>query len=215
MIAYRYTIIAKEGWLPVTIVMTGAILLQMEVGWKAALGVWVLAALMLYLYRDPPRKVPSSPLGIVSPIDGVVVAVRQGAGPYLERQAIAITIKATSSGVFSIRSPTEGKVMEQWCGLPPNDSELVSDTDKAQRQFSQWVKTDEDDDVVFVLKPKLRIGKFRCSVTSGGRIGQGQRFSFLLFGADTDVLIPETSHLSVKAGDRVRAGETIIASLVH
>jgi len=215
MIAYRYTVIAKEGWLPVAIVLTLAILLQVEVGWHASFVGWALVAILAFVYRDPRRKVPASPLGIVAPVDGVVIAVREGTGPYLERQVIAITIKAKFTGVFSVRSPTEGKVVEQWFGSPPYDSELVNHPNKRVRQFAQWIKTDEDDDIVFALKPKVSIGKYRCYVNSGERIGQGQRCCFVVFGANTDVFIPIKSNLEVKKGDRVKAGESILATLIH
>jgi len=215
MIAYRYTIIAKEGWLPIAIGLTAAILLQMEFGWYAGSGVWVLVAVMAFVYRDPPRKVPASPLGIVAPVDGVVIAVREGTGPYLKRQTIAVSIKANSTGVYSVRSPTEGKVVEQWFGLPPNDSELISVHNKHHRQFAQWIKTDEDDDIVFALRTKVPVGKYRCYVNSGERIGQGQRCCFVVFGADAEVLIPIKSNLAVKQGDIVKAGESILATLIH
>ena len=215
MIAYRYTIIAREGWIPVAIGLTVAILLQMDLGWHASFGVWILVAGMAYVYRDPPRKVPASPLGIVAPVDGVVIAVREGTGPYLQRQTIAISIKANATGVYSVRSPTEGKVVEQWFGLPPNDSELISGRNRRYRQFAQWIKTDEDDDIVFALKPKVPVGKYRCYVNSGERIGQGQRCCFVVFGADTEVLIPIKSNLEVKQGDIVKAGESILATLIH
>lgn len=215
MIAYRYTIIAKEGWLPVAIVLTLAILLQVELGWRASLAAWVLVAILALVYRDPRRKVPVSPLGIVAPVDGVVIAVLEGTGPYLERQVIAISIKANSTGVYSVRSPTEGKVVEQWFGSPPHDSELVNHPNKRLQLFAQWIKTDEDDDIVFALKPKLSVGKYRCYVNSGERIGQGQRCCFVVFGANAEVFIPIKSNLEVKKGDRVKAGESILATLIH
>ena len=215
MIPYRFTIIAKEGWPPIIICIVFALILQYVFGWLFASVIWLLVVVLMFLFRDPPRKVPPSPLALVAPVDGKVIAVRKGSGPYLERETIAIKIRASATGVYTVRSPNEGKVLEQWFSNPPNVSDLVSEKDRMDLQFAQWVKTDEGDDIVVVLKPRVRIGKSRCYVHSGERIGQGQRCTFVPFGANTEMFIPDRSHLEVKEGDIVRAGETVVATLAR
>ncbi len=191
------------------------VILHAVYGWKVALGIWLMAALLMFFFRDPPRKVPASPLALVAPVDGRIESIRRGKGPYLERQTIAIKIKANLTGVYTVRSPNEGKVQEQWFKNPPNVTDLVSEEDRSVLQFAQWVQTDEGDDVVIVLKPRFRVSKSRCYVHSGERIGQGQRCTFIPFGVNAELFVPEKSHVAVKEGDAVRAGESVVATLVR
>ena len=215
MIPYRITMIAKEGWLPVLVCIVAGVILQAVSGWKIALGAWLLVAFLMYFFRDPPRKIPPSPLALVAPVDGRVVSIRRGKGPYLERQVVAIKIKGNLTGAYTVRSPNEGKVQEQWFKNPPNTTDLVSEQDRSVLQFAQWVRTDEGDDVVVVLKPRFRVNKSRCYVHSGERIGQGQRCTFIPFGVNAELFVPEKSQVKVKEGDTVLAGESVVAALVR
>ena len=215
MIPYRITMIAKEGWPFIAICIVVASALHYLFGWLVAGAVWILVFILMILFRDPPRRVPPSPLALVSPVDGTVVAVRQGTGPYLDRQVTAIKIRAHATGVYSVRSPNEGKIVEQWFSNPPKVSDLISEKDRSARQFAQWSRTDEGDDIVIVLKPRVRVGKSRCYVHSGERVGQGQRCTFVPFGANAELFMPVKTHIEVKEGDVVRAGETVVATLVR
>ena len=72
----KHYIIAREGWLPIaTTVVLGAVV-QNFLGLYWALPLWFCALALLYLYRDPNRVVPSLPLAIVSPLDGIVRQIR-------------------------------------------------------------------------------------------------------------------------------------------
>ncbi len=114
----------------------------------------------------------------------------------------------SSLDVYSLRSPVEGKVMEQW-------SEKCKE-ENGQRKFAFWIRTDEGDDIVtvFRLRPCASFC-FRIYIQSGERLGQGQRCGFLYFGGTVDVFIPANSKLEVEPGQSITSGEDILASLVH
>src|SRR5260370_42407060 len=65
----------KEGYLFASgpFVLGGAALL-LHGNWAAAL-LFLLAAFILYFFRDPERVIPSEPAAVVSPADGRVVVV--------------------------------------------------------------------------------------------------------------------------------------------
>ena len=54
-----------------------------------------------------------------------------------------------------------------------------------------------------------------CYVQSGERIGQGQRCGFMSFGARLEVYVPTNSRIDIEVGERVRAGESVIAHFIH
>jgi phosphatidylserine decarboxylase len=52
-----------------------------------------------------------------------------------------------------------------------------------------------------------------CRLAAGTEVRAGDRFGIMKFGSRMDVFVPPTASITVKVGDRVRGGETIIAVL--
>jgi phosphatidylserine decarboxylase len=49
-----------------------------------------------------------------------------------------------------------------------------------------------------------------CRVGQGDKLEAGERFGMIRFGSRTDCLMPRGTEVRVQAGDRVRAGQTIL-----
>lgn len=209
----RYPFIAKEGWL-LLLVLAGLILLTFY--FVSSIVSFVLAIIFcffLFLLRDPQRTIPSLPLAILSPVEGSIILIDEVDDPWLNqqginRQAKRIRIKMSSLDVYSLRSPVEGKVMEQW-------SEKCKE-ENGQRKFAFWIRTDEGDDIVTVFRlSPCAAACFRIYIQSGERLGQGQRCGYLYFGGTVDIYIPENSKLEVEPGQTITSGEDVLAYLVH
>ena len=173
----------------------------------------IIFCFFLFLLRDPQRTIPSLPLAILSPVEGRVILIDEVNDPWLNlrginRQAKRIRIKMSSLDVYSLRSPVEGKVMEQW-------SEKCKE-ENGQRKFAFWIRTDEGDDIVTVFRlSPCAAACFRIYIQSGERLGQGQRCGYLYFGGTVDIYIPENSKLKVEPGQTITSGEDVLAYLVH
>ncbi len=170
----------------------------------------LLLLFSIYLFRDPVRSIPSAPLALVCPVQGRVRHVAEMHDPWLDRPAIRIRISMSWFDVYSIRSVTEGKVKEQW-------HHDLRNGEKDVFQHAVWVQTDEGDDVVMVIHSHAPWAhkRLRLYLHTGERIGHGYRIGYMPLGGDFDVLIPVNVGLSVKAGQRVRSGATVLASMVH
>lgn len=201
---YRYPGIAREGWPYVVAVAAAAAAVHYFAGGAWAVPLWLVAAGMLYLFRDPARAVPASPLGVVSPVDGRVESLATVEDPWLERQALQVRFRMNPLGVFSVRSPVEGKVARQW--LPKA---------RGRHPYAQWFQTDEGDDIVLAVVPQVRQRRTICYVAAGQRIGQGQRCGYIPFGMEVELLLPADSRARVQPGQRVASGVDIVANLVH
>ena len=214
MLSYHYPIIAREGWQWIALALILAIGVYLLFGWLS-LPLWILSLLLLIMFRDPERQVPASPLGIVSPADGKVIKTETVNDPFLNRTAVRVSIQMNIFSVYSIHSPMEGKLMEQWCRVGQQEAGQLTGTGNDRAVYAQWIQSDEGDDLVMLTQAGSFGNRPRCYAQSGERIGQGQRCGFIQFGSVIDVLLPETSRLDVVEGDRVRAGSDIIAHLVH
>lgn len=178
------------------------LVLQLRFG-AIVLPAWLLAVALLWLYRDPNRQIPSQPLCIVSPVDGVVIDREAGHDRFLQREALHIRISMSPGGVFSVRSLTEGKVMQIWQEQNGNGHCLAI-----------WVQTDEQDDTVLVLRPGRVLHRLSHQLAYGDRVGHGQRIGHILFGNVVDVYLPASARSTIEPGQRVLAGCDGIAELM-
>ncbi len=200
----RYPYFSRTGWLPFLVCAGLGLLVARSLGAIWSLPFWLGCVFLVYLYRDPWRDIPSSPLAVVSPADGIVTSVTEVHDPYLDRRAILLSLQMGYADVYSTRSPVEGKVLE-----PKHTGE----GDQPPRGV--WLKTDEDDDLVVVMHRGPLHNSPRCYVRIGDRVGQGQRCGYIQMGGRVDVYLPAGSRVEVASGSRVKAGSDVIATLVH
>lgn len=215
MIEFQYPIIYRGALLPISMLIILALIVHYQFGVVVGIWFWLLAASTIFFFRDPRRRVPSIPLAVVSPIDGAIASVDTVFDPFLNRSAVRIQLQGSITGAYTVRSVTEGKIQKQWFGTLPADSEEGIYSATGIPPYSQWTQSDEGDDVITTLTPKFVSSGIRCSASSGERIGQGKSCTFVPFGADAEVLLAENTRIEVKAGDKVKAGTSIIATLVH
>jgi phosphatidylserine decarboxylase len=52
-----------------------------------------------------------------------------------------------------------------------------------------------------------------CRVKPGDRLSKGERFGMIKLGSRVDLFLPENARVVVKEGQKVKAGETILAKL--
>ncbi|MCK4857528.1 MAG: hypothetical protein KAT58_06145 [candidate division Zixibacteria bacterium] len=200
MTVARHSIIANEGKLAVRLSGVVAFALYLQFG-PATLPAWLVMVCLIWLYRDPSRIIPSRPLTIVSPVDGKIISVESATDRFLKREALHIAIDMSVVGVFSLRSVTEGKVMQIW--------------QEKDHCLAIWIQTDEKDDTVIVLRPGRWLKRLSYQLVYGDRIGHGQRFGHILFGNRIDVYLPASSRSTIEIGQIVKAGSDGIAELMQ
>lgn len=203
-----YPLVAREGWLLIGILSVLILLIYFIVDISYAMQAIPVIIFFLFLLRDPPRDIPSLPLALLCPAHGKVMAVETIDDPWIKRKATRIRLKMSFFDIYSLRSPVEGKVMNQWALRPCEEF--------PDRNFVLWIKTDEGDDVVMETHLNLLTAFiFRFYVHSGERIGQGQRCGFLYFGGLIDVWVPDNCKISVQQGQKINSGSDVLAYLVH
>ena len=172
------------------------------------LGLAIFVFVLLFLiFRDPRRRIPAVPLGVVSPVDGEIASVEVVNKGVLHGEAHVVTVQVDSLGTYTARCPVEGNIM---------DLGSLSDDDNVDyRTNALWVQTDEGDDIVlqfsgyrFGLAPKALI-RF------GERLGQGSRCAYLRLTRYAEVHLPIESQVLVQPGDRVVGGRDLLGKLPH
>lgn len=167
---------------------------------------WIVFIILLFLFRDFSRTVPSQPLAIVSPLDGKVTNITEAYDPYKQRVAQCIHLRQHALGEFNVHSPCEGKVQNIW---------VVSPTEPEFPQLAMWIQTDELDDAVIAANLQSIFRHATCSISAGEKLGQGQRCGFMALACELVVYLPTSAHVAIKVGQSVRAGSDKLAEFVH
>jgi phosphatidylserine decarboxylase len=76
-----------------------------------------------------------------------------------------------------------------------------------------WIHTDGGADVTCVQVAGLIARRILCYVQAKDRLKRGQRFGFIRFGSRVDVYLPPSAAPNTSVGDKVFAGETVLARL--
>lgn len=215
MTNFRYPILAREGWAHCAVAVAVAAGMHAYAGAVWAAPLWLLALLVLQFFRDPPRRIPAAPLGVVCPADGRVIAVGDIEDPYLKRPAKRVSIFMNVFNVHTNRMPVEGRVKERWYHAGSFINASLEKASYANERNALWIQTDEGDDVVVVQVAGLVARRILCYVNVGERVAQGARYGFIRFGSRVDVYLPPASRLTVSIGDRVNGASDLIAELVH
>lgn len=196
--------IAREGWPFILLTAALAALIVVYVSFWLALPLILLTAYLCVFFREPDRELPCVPLAVVAPLDGRIIYRRESYDPYLDREAIKISIEVNPLGAYCIRAAVEGKVLELIPGerLPPGIT-------------ASWIHTDEGDDVVMVITRGSLFGSRPCVCNFGDRVGQGRRCGWRRLARHLDVYVPPNSRVDIKNGQYVHAGQDALAYLVH
>jgi phosphatidylserine decarboxylase len=211
MSSYPHPIIAREGWPYLIAAFAVAALVAWFNVWLS-IPFWLLAVFVLQFFRDPPRKVPDDPRAVLCPADGRVLLVGKVHDPYLNRDALKISVFMNVFNVHSNRSPVDGSVQAIWY----NAGKFVNaGLDKAslENERNALHLRAGATDVTCVQVAGLIARRILCYVKAGDRLARGQRFGFIRFGSRVDVFLPVDARPNVAIGDKVYATETVLATL--
>ena len=208
---YPHPLIAREGW-PFLAVTGAAALAATLLGFAvAAVLAWLAFAFVLQFFRDPARAIPRGERAVLAPADGRVVKVEKARDPYLDREALKISVFMNVFNVHSNRSPVDGVVMSVQYSA---GSFLNAALDKASLENERnalHIATVRGQDVTCVQIAGLVARRILCYVKAGDTLSRGQRYGFIRFGSRVDVYLAPGAVARVAIGDRVRATETVIA----
>jgi phosphatidylserine decarboxylase len=174
----------------------------------------LVAAGLLFFFRDPARTPPADPALIVCGADGVVARiVEESTNTLLHAPVVRVSVflglhnvhvnRAPIAGTVRLQSHTPGGKVPAWRAEASfvNERNTILIEGDATRCVVHQICGTAARRVVSWLR-------------TGQRIGKGDRIGMMKFGSRLDMLFPRGDvALRVAEGDRVRAGETVLAVL--
>ncbi|MDP2792935.1 MAG: phosphatidylserine decarboxylase [Sulfurisoma sp.] len=210
---YPHPIIAKEGWPFLGGAVVAAVLAHALAGFVWALPLWIIALFVLQFFRDPPREVSGDGKSVLSPADGRIVVIEPVRDPWLNRDALKISVFMNVFNVHSNRSPVDGEVKQRWY----HPGKFVNaDLDKASTENERnalHIRATTGHDITCVQVAGLVARRILCYVEAGAQLARGQRYGFIRFGSRVDLYLPTDVRVKVVIGDKVGATRTILAEL--
>ena len=173
---------------------------------------WLLPAMLLFFFRDPPRPYPQDKDTIYAAADGTVMAVDEvDEDWFLDGPATRIVTFLSVLNVHVNRSPVAGRVVKTtWkAGTFAN----AMNFQKSEANERNLIALDGPHGKVTVVQVAGLIARrIVCWVGQGQSLQAGQKFGMIKLSSRTDVLVPRGSiEVLVQPGQQVRGGITPIA----
>lgn len=170
---------------------------------------FLLAAFLLWFFRDPERAIPQDPGAVVSPGDGKVTDVSTITVDGQKQARISIFLS-----VFDVhvnRSPIAGVIREiRYKRGKFLDARSMNCADENEQNVVT-VESESGERVIFKQIAGLLARRIVFNPKVGDRMQRGERVGLIKFGSRVDVVLDANARMNVKVGDRVQGGATVLA----
>lgn len=183
----------------------------------------------IVFYRDPERSIPIEKNIIISPADGKVIsidAVKGGEIPFTIKNGEIIylpELKGIIEGNFTMvsiymgpldvhvnRAPISGRVIDI---IYIEGGHFPAFGDVFTQNERNIVVIDGDTRTVTIQIAGTVARRIDCFVNEGQTLDRGDKIGRIKLGSQVVVMYPSSSLTRIKVGDKVKAGETIIAEI--
>jgi len=204
------------GWsLLVLFVLNGMLVLTTPpLAWGPLLLVSVVLAIFIVrFFQNPLRPVP--PLDadqVLSPADGTVVVIEEvDETEFFEDRRIQMSIFMSPLDVHLNRVPISGKVtyykyhpgryLVAWHPKASSDNEMAT-----------MVIKQEKHELLIRQIAGAMARRIVTYIAPGQTVSQGAELGFIRFGSRVDILLPLTSDIQVKVGQKVKGNVDVLAT---
>jgi phosphatidylserine decarboxylase len=210
---YPHPIIAREGWPFLLAALVIALALSLAAWWQLAVLAWIAFLFILQFFRDPPRSVPAEPNAVLSPADGRIVRIGNARDPYLDRDALMISVFMNIFNVHSNRSPVDAGVARTWYHAGSFVNAALDKASSDNERNALALVTPAGVEITCVQIAGLIARRILCYVKAGDKLARGQRYGFIRFGSRVDLYLPPDAIPRATVGDKVYATRSIVAEL--
>jgi phosphatidylserine decarboxylase len=202
--------IAREGWPFIAIPGAIAVGLMLLGRRRLALPFAAAAAAAAGFFRDPERPIPIVANGVLSPADGRVMSVEDAVDPFVG-PAVRVAIFLSPLDVHVNRAPIAGVVADT-VYTPGRYVAAYEPAAEANERCAVRLQG-EHTRVTVVQIAGVVARRIVCRVGPGDKLDAGERFGMIRFGSRTDCYMPRGTEVTVRVGEHVTGGQTVIGVL--
>jgi phosphatidylserine decarboxylase len=178
-------------------------------GWKVAGAVLVfLGAFIFYFFRDPERAIPQSPGLVVSPADGKIVEIVDE--EFDGRAGWRISIFLSIWNVHVQRAPVAGRIANVMYRPGRFYGAYRAAASRENEQNVIYIDS-QHGQLVFKQIAGAIARRVLCWKQAGQAVALGERVGLIRFGSRVDLWLPIGAEITVRRGQMVKGGESILA----
>ncbi|MDK3160012.1 phosphatidylserine decarboxylase [Kamptonema cortianum] len=168
-------------------------------------------------FRNPRRITPLGDGLVISPADGIITKIEKALPPKeLKWKKSRLTRISIFLNVFDVhvnRIPVDGiiKRVHYYPGKFFNAS--LDKASEFNERNSLLIETPSHQEILIIQIAGLIARRILCDVQAGDEVNSGEVFGIIRFGSRVDVYLPEGINPLVVEGQRMIAGETVLADL--
>ncbi len=208
-------IIHPEGWKFAFIFFVISLLALLIYAPVSIIG-FLLTLFTLWFFRDPSRNTPVDSNLIISSADGKVCLIDEACPPtevsMKQEKMKRVCVFMNVFNVHVNRSPVAGVIKDI---VYKEGQFLNASLDKASEKnerSSLIINSEHGADIVVVQIAGLIARRILGFVSKNQNLNQGERFGLIRFGSRVDIYMPLDSTVKCSVGDKVVAGESVLAS---
>ena len=208
-----HRIIIAAFFFTISVIISSDILIDSE-NLKIILqsGFLIFYSLILWFFRNPKRKIIIDDNRILSPADGKVVNIEQvKENEFFKDERIQISIFLSITNVHVTRFPISGKVIynkynpgKYLVAWHPKSSEKNERT-------SVVIRNNNFGDILYRQIAGAVARRIVNYAKTDLEVNQGEDSGFIKFGSRVDIFLPLNSNISIKKGQRVIGGISVIS----
>ena len=166
---------------------------------------FLVGAILLAFFRDPQRTVPAEAGVIVAPADGRIL-LSESLPDGRKHIAIFLSVfnvhvnRAPVAGTVTSVSETPGKYFVASSDEAATGNARITVTADTKYGTVEWRQ------ISGIIARKIS-----CRLKAGDQVQLGERYGLIYFGSRMEVFLPQDAELVAVRGQRVSAGESIIA----
>ena len=168
-----------------------------------------------YFFRNPVRVTPQRDGLVVAPADGRIVGIAELPAPEeLELPGgkyIRVSIFMNAFDVHVNRAPMTGVITDKFYFPGAFFNASLDKSSVENERLGLVMETDGGKKIGFVQIAGLLARRIICEAVEGDRLETGEQYGIIRFGSRVDVWLPKPVKTVVLEGQRVVAGETVLA----
>ncbi|MBI3744675.1 MAG: phosphatidylserine decarboxylase family protein [Chloroflexi bacterium] len=166
-----------------------------------------------FFFRDFERNTPAGDKLVVSPADGKVIEIAEvNESSFIGGPAQRISIFMSVFDGHVNRSPVSGRVAYRYYSPGEFHMAFVDKASELNEQLSLGIEYGGNRLLVRQIAGWIA-RRIVCYAVVTDELKCGTRYGMIRFGSRVDLFLPPSTSLTVRVGDRVRAGETVLGEV--
>ena len=173
----------------------------------------ILAALIVYFFREPVREIEQNDKHVLAPADGEIVEIMKVyEKEYFKDERLQVSIFMSPLNVHQNRAPVGGKVVYSHHKKGVYYPAFVKKSSEKNERWSTVFRMNSGMEIMSRQIAGTVAQRIVTYKKPGEQIEQGQEYGFIRFGSRVDLFIPPDTVVHAKLHSKTVGGKTIVAS---